>query len=56
MLVTWSRKSCLAEMASLVFLVLFKDGGCRVNPRFYLFISDVNQGSKEAGWVQDITA
>ena len=57
MLVTWSRKSCLgpAEMASLVFLVLFKDGGCRVNPRFYFFISDVNQGNKEAGWVQDIT-
>ena len=28
---------------------LFKGGGCRVSPRFYLF--DVNQGKKEAGWV-----
>ena len=25
------------------FLVLFKGGGCRVSPRFHLFVSDVNQ-------------
>ena len=30
---------------------LFKGGGCRVSPRFYLFVFDVNQGKKEAGWV-----
>ena len=28
------------------FLVLFKDGEHRVSPRFYLFVSDVNQGNK----------
>ena len=30
------------------FLVLFKRGEQRVSPRFYLFISDVNQGNEEA--------
>ena len=46
----WSRKSCLgpAEIASFVFLVLFKDGGCRVSLRFHLFVSGVNQGNEEA--------
>ena len=34
-------------------LVLFKDGGHKMNPRFYLFVSDVNQGKKGVGWVQD---
>ena len=28
------------------FLVLFKGGEHTVNPRFHLFISDVNQGNK----------
>ena len=28
------------------FLVLFKDGGCRVSPRFHLYVSDVNQGKE----------
>ena len=44
----WSRKSCLglAEIASFVFLVLFKDGGCRISARFHLFVSDVDQGNK----------
>ena len=28
------------------FLVLFKGGGCRVSPRFHLFVSDVNQGKE----------
>ena len=30
------------------FLVLFKGGEHRVSPRFYVFVSDVNQGNKEA--------
>ena len=30
------------------FLVLFKSGEHRVSPRFYLFVSDVNQGNKGA--------
>ena len=57
MVVLWSRKSCLAptEITSFVFLVLFKDGGRRVSQR-YLFISDVNQGIKDTGWVQDFLA
>ena len=48
MVVVWSRKSCLgpAEIASSVVLVLFKDEGCRVNRRFHLFVSDVNQQVK----------
>ena len=43
-LVAWSRKYCLgsAEIASFVCLILFKDGGHRVSPRFRLFVS-VNQ-------------
>ena len=54
----WSRKSCLwlAEIASFVFLVLFKDGGHRVSPRFRRFVSDVNQGNEYAEWVQDFLA
>ena len=54
----WGRKSCLgwAEMTSLMFLVLFNDGGCRVSPRFYHFVSVVNQENKEAEWVQDFLA
>ena len=31
-----------------MFLVLFKDGGPNVSPRFHLFVSDVNQGNEEA--------
>ena len=27
-----------------MFQVLFKDGGCRMSPRFCLFVSDLNQG------------
>ena len=56
--VVWSRKSCLgpAEITFFVFLVLFKDGGRRVSPRYHLFVSDVNQGIKDAGWVQDFLA
>ena len=31
------------------FLVLFKGGEYRVSPRFYLFVSDVNQRNKGDG-------
>ena len=31
------------------FLVLFKGGVNRVSPRFYLFVSDVNQGKEGDG-------
>ena len=30
-------------------LVLFKGGGCRVSPKFHLFVFYVNQGNKEDG-------
>ena len=33
------------------FLVLFKGGECRVTPRFYLFVSDLNQGKEKVGWI-----
>ena len=46
----------LAEIASFLFLVLFKDGGRRGSPKLNLFISDVNQGIKDAGWVEDLLA
>ena len=51
----WSRISCLgrAEITSFVFLVLFKDGWPTVSTRIHLFVSDVNQGNKEAVWLQD---
>ena len=44
-----SRKSYLgpAEIASVVFLVLFKDEGRRVSPRFHLFVSRFNQENEE---------
>ena len=38
------------------YLVLCKGGGHRMSPRFYLFVSDVNQENKGAGWVQDFLA
>ena len=31
------------------FLVLFMGGEHRVSPRFYLFVSDLNQGEKRGG-------
>ena len=40
----------ILEIASFVFLVLFKDvGGRRVSPRFHLFVYDINQDNEEAG-------
>ena len=33
------------------FLVLFKNGECRVTARFHLFVSDGNQGKEKAGWI-----
>ena len=48
-------KSCFAstETAFFVFVVSFKEWGSSMSPRFYLFVSDVNQGNVQAGWVQD---
>ena len=37
------------EIASFVFLIVFKDGGCRVSLRFHLLVSDANLGNKEVG-------
>ena len=56
--VVWNSTSCLGpnEIRSFVFLVLFKDGRCRVSPRFNLFVSDVNQRMKDVAWVQDFLA
>ena len=50
-MVAWSKKSSLGptEIASSVFLVLFKGGGRSVSLRFHLFDSDFNQGNEEAG-------
>ena len=49
MVETCSRKfySEPAETASIVFLVLFKNGGSRMSPRFHIFISDVNQENEQ---------
>ena len=46
----WSRKSYLGptEIASCVFLVLFKDVGCKVSPKCFLYVFDVSQ-EKETG-------
>ena len=38
------------------FLVSFKGWGCRVRPRFHLFVYDANQWNEGAGCVQDIFA
>ena len=55
MVVVWSRKSCLgpAGIPSSVFLVLFKDEGCRVSRRFHLFVSNVNQQVKVKIFLHD---
>ena len=47
-LVAWSRKSCLgpAEIVSFMSVVLFKNAGCKMSPRFHIFVSDVNQENK----------
>ena len=50
MVLAWCRKFYLgtAEIASCVFLVLFKYKKCKVSPKCYLYAFDVNQG-KEVG-------
>ena len=57
-MVTLSKKSYLGpdEIISFVFLVLFKDVGRRVTPRFHRFLSDINQGNEEAVRVQNFVA
>ena len=48
MVFVWSRKSYLgpAEIVSCVFMVLFKDGGPKISPKFHLYVFDVNQGKE----------
>lgn len=55
MVVVWSRKSCLgpAEIPSSVFLVLFKNEGCRVSRKFHLFVCEVNQQVKVKIFLHD---
>ena len=45
MVLSWSRMYYLglAEIASYVVLVLFKDGGRKVSPKCHLYVFDVNQ-------------
>ena len=53
MVLVWSRKSCLglAEIASLVFLVLFKDVGRRVSQDFiFLFLMLIKGTKRWAGF------
>ena len=38
------------------YLVLFKGRGYNMSPRFHLFVSGVNQGNEEVGWIQDFFA
>ena len=38
------------------YLVLFKDEGHKMSSSFHLFVSDVNQGNKGVGRVQDFYA
>ena len=39
------------------FLVFFESGGCKVSPRFHVFVFDVNQQrNKGAGWIQHYVA
>ena len=54
----WSRNSCLgpAEITPFVLLVLSKNGGPSVGPRFHLFVSDVNERNEETVWVQNFLA
>ena len=46
--VAWVRKSYLGptEISSSVYLVQFKDAGCRVRLRLHLFVFDVDPGNK----------
>ena len=49
--VAWSRKSCLgpAEIVSFVCVVLFKDEGRRVSPRFHIFFLMLIKRMKKQG-------
>ena len=38
------------------YSILFKSGGHKMSPRFHLFVSDVNQGNRGVGRVQDFLA
>ena len=47
--VPWTRKCCLgpADIASFLFLLLFKDRERRVSPRFHLFVSMLIKGTRK---------
>ena len=45
--VRWERRES-GEYEGGRFLVLFKGGEDRMSPRFYLFVSDINQDNKGA--------
>ena len=51
MVVAWSRKSCLgpAEIVSFVCVILFKDEGRRVSPRFHIFFLMLIKRMKKQG-------
>ena len=46
---TYREFGLILEITTFVFLVLFKDGGRRLSPRFHLFISGVSQENQEVG-------
>ena len=47
--VAWTRECCLgpADIASFLFLLLFKDRERRVSPRFHLFVSMLIKGTRK---------
>ena len=53
--VTWQgeKGGRMVRQKSGSYLVLFKDRGHKISPRFHLFVSDVNQRNKGVRWVQD---
>ena len=51
----WERWES-SEVARWEVLGFIQGWGCRVGPRFHLFVSDVNQQNKGVGCVQDFFA
>ena len=52
--VRWKSGECGRMMRQKAgrYLVLLKDGGHKMSPKFHLYVSDVNQGNEGVGWVQ----
>ena len=48
-MVAWGRRSCFepAEISFFVYLVQFKDEGCRVSLKLHLFVSDGDSGNED---------